>query len=76
MELETQISESTVPVFASEVLPQFTKVTLAYPAAGTLAVVARDQADEIAETQPLEPIYLREPHITVAKTSRVSALSS
>lgn len=76
VELETQIGESTVPVFASEVLPQFAKVTPAYPSAGRLALVARDQADEIAETQSLEPIYLREPHITVAKTSRVSALSS
>lgn len=76
MELETKIGESSVPVYASELLPQFSKATLAYPSAGKLAEVARDQAGEIAETQSLEPIYLREPHITVAKASRVSAVSS
>lgn len=76
VELEGKISESSVPVYASELLPQFTKATLAYPSAGKLAEVARDQAGEIAETGSLEPIYLREPHITVAKASRVSALSS
>jgi tRNA threonylcarbamoyladenosine biosynthesis protein TsaB len=76
VELESKISESIVPVYASELLPQFPTATLAYPSAGKLAEVARDQAGEIAETQPLEPIYLREPHITVAKASRVSALSS
>jgi tRNA threonylcarbamoyl adenosine modification protein YeaZ len=75
-ELENMISESSVPVYASELLPQFPTATLAYPSAKKLAEVARDQASEIAETQSLEPIYLREPHITVAKTSRVSALSS
>ena len=36
-ELKTKISESIVPVYASEGLPQFTKVTLAYPSAGKLA---------------------------------------
>ena len=76
VELERKISESIVPVFASELLPQFPKAALAYPSAEKLAEVARDQAGEIAETQSLEPIYLREPHITVAKASRVSALSS
>jgi tRNA threonylcarbamoyladenosine biosynthesis protein TsaB len=76
VELERKITESIVPVYASESLPQFPKATLAHPSAGKLAEVARDQADEIAETQSLEPIYLREPHITVAKASRVSALSS
>jgi tRNA threonylcarbamoyladenosine biosynthesis protein TsaB len=76
VELESMISVSSVPVYASESLPQFPKATLAYPSAEKLAEVARDQAGEILETQSLEPIYLREPHITVAKVSRVSALSS
>lgn len=76
VELETKIAESIVPVYASELLPQFPKATLAFPSAGKLAEVARDQIDEITEAQSLEPIYLREPHITVAKASRVSALSS
>jgi tRNA threonylcarbamoyladenosine biosynthesis protein TsaB len=74
VELERTISESSVPVYASESLPQFPKARLAYPSAEKLAEVARDQANEIAETRSLEPIYLREPHITVAKTSRASVL--
>jgi hypothetical protein len=47
---------------------------LAYPSAQKLAELARDQVGEIADTKSLEPIYLREPHITVAKTSRASVL--
>jgi tRNA threonylcarbamoyladenosine biosynthesis protein TsaB len=74
VELEKKISESSVPVYASELLPQFPRATLAYPSAGKLADVARGRADEIADTLSLEPIYLREPHITVAKASRTSVL--
>jgi tRNA threonylcarbamoyl adenosine modification protein YeaZ len=74
VELERKIMESSVPVYASEHLPQFLKAMLAYPSAGKLAKLARDQVDKIAETKSLEPIYLREPHITVAKTSRASVL--
>jgi tRNA threonylcarbamoyladenosine biosynthesis protein TsaB len=76
VELERKISEASVPVYASELLPQFPKATLAYPSAGKLAELACAQAGEIPETQALEPIYLREPHITVAKAPRVSAPSS
>jgi tRNA threonylcarbamoyladenosine biosynthesis protein TsaB len=68
-ELDSKILESNVPIYASEPLPQFAKATLAYPSARRLAEVARDQADEIADTRSLEPIYLREPHITVPRAS-------
>lgn len=74
MELEMKIVESSVPLYASEPLPQFPKAALAFPSARRLAVVARDQAGEIADTQLLEPIYLREPHITVPKASRASVI--
>jgi hypothetical protein len=74
--LESKIRELSMPVYASEPLPQFPQAALAYPSAGKLGEAARDQAGEIAETRSLEPIYLREPHITVAKASRISALSS
>jgi len=74
VELESKIRESSVPVYASEELPQFPKAALAYPSARRLAELARDRAGEIADTQSLEPIYLREPHITVAKASRASVL--
>jgi tRNA threonylcarbamoyladenosine biosynthesis protein TsaB len=75
VELETKIRGSGVPLYASEILPQFSKATIAYPSAGRLAEVARDQIDEIADTQSLEPIYLREPHITVPKASSPIAIN-
>ena len=74
MELEMKIMESSVPLYASELLPQFHKAALTYPSARRLAELARDQAGEIADTRSLEPIYLREPHITVPKASRASAI--
>ena len=74
VELEIKIMESSVPLYSSEPLAQFPKARLAYPSALRLAAVARDQVGEIANTQSLEPIYLREPHITVPKASRASAI--
>jgi hypothetical protein len=73
-ELERKIGESSVPLYVSEPLAQFPKAALAYPSARRLAEVARHQAGEIADTGSLEPIYLREPHITVPKASRASAI--
>lgn len=73
-ELERKIMESSVPCYASEPLPQFPSVLIAYPSARRLGEVVRPQADEIADTQSLEPIYLREPHITVPKASTASAI--
>jgi tRNA threonylcarbamoyladenosine biosynthesis protein TsaB len=66
-ELEARIRKLTLPVFASEPLPQFPAAKLAYPSAGRLAEVARLHGGEIDGA--LEPIYLREPHITVAKAT-------
>ena len=74
-EVEGKISESSLPFYASEPLPQFPGATLAYPSAGRLAEVARALIDEIADTQLLEPIYLREPHITVPKASSPIAIN-
>jgi tRNA threonylcarbamoyladenosine biosynthesis protein TsaB len=72
VELEIKVMKSSFPLYASEPLPQFPKATLAYPSARRLAEVACDQVDEIADTRSLEPIYLREPHITMPKPSRAS----
>ena len=74
-ELKMKIKESSVPLYASEPLPQFPKATLAYPSAGRLAEVARDHVGEIADTRSLEPIYLREPHITGPKASPTAAIN-
>jgi tRNA threonylcarbamoyladenosine biosynthesis protein TsaB len=66
-EMEATIGESTVPVYASEPLPQFPVAKLAYPSAGQLVEIAHLHPDDIDGA--LEPIYLREPHITVAKAT-------
>jgi hypothetical protein len=66
-ELEAVIAELTLPVYAFEQLPRFPVAKLAYPSAGRLVEIAGLHADDIDGT--LEPIYLREPHITVAKAT-------
>jgi tRNA threonylcarbamoyladenosine biosynthesis protein TsaB len=66
-ELEAMIGELTLPVYASEQLPQFPVAKLAYPSASRLVEIAGLYSDGIDGV--LEPIYLREPHITVAKTT-------
>jgi tRNA threonylcarbamoyl adenosine modification protein YeaZ len=73
-EMETKLMERKEPIYASEALPRFAQATLAYPSARKLAELARDQVGEMADTRSLEPIYLREPHITVAKTSAMAAI--
>jgi tRNA threonylcarbamoyladenosine biosynthesis protein TsaB len=66
-ELKATIGELTLPVYASEQLPQFPSAKLAYPSASRLMEIAGLHADDIDDA--LEPIYLREPHITVAKAT-------
>ncbi len=53
-----------LPVFAGEALPQFERVTVAHPCALRLAELALRV--EGAGEEMLEPIYLRDPHITTA----------
>lgn len=72
-ELETRISEAALPVYSSELLPGFPLVKLAYPSARRLAELAHLQSAEKDDTRPLEPIYLREPHITTPKEPRAFA---
>lgn len=74
-QLEVKIMESKLPLYVSEPLPQFPKATLAFPSARRLAEVARDQIEEIPDSHSLEPIYLREPHITVPKASPLTAIN-
>jgi tRNA threonylcarbamoyladenosine biosynthesis protein TsaB len=66
-DLEAMIQKLTLPIYASEPLPQFPVAKLAYPSAGRLVEIACLPAGEI--DRALEPIYLREPHITVAKAT-------
>lgn len=58
--------DRTMSIFAAEKLPQFERAQIRYPSAGLLARLAGDPKREFARP-PLEPIYLREPHITVPK---------
>ena len=69
-ELETRITATGTPIYCSEKLPQFPSARLAYPVARQLTELARAQSAEIDDTRPLEPIYLREPHITTPKEAR------
>jgi tRNA threonylcarbamoyl adenosine modification protein YeaZ len=55
-----------VPVFAMEALPQFEGVILRYPSAEILARLA-ENANRAFVLPPLEPMYLREPHITTPR---------
>ena len=69
-ELETMISKAAIPTYTSELLPQFPLAKLAYPSARRLTEIERAEIDD---TRSLEPIYLREPHITVPKVVNVFA---
>ena len=55
-----------MPIFAVEALPQFEGVSVRYPSARILAQLA-GEANRGFVLPPLEPMYLREPHITVPK---------
>jgi len=54
------------PVFTSELLPQFHRAVIGFPSALILARLAQESRRSFC-LPPLEPIYLREPHITMPK---------
>lgn len=56
----------STPVFSSDAVPQFPAVRSSFPSAARLASLATDENHPFA-LPPLEPMYLREPHITVPK---------
>ena len=58
--------DSAMPIFATEPLSQFKNAILGYPSAAVLGRLASESNRRFAQP-PLEPMYLREPHITVAK---------
>lgn len=62
-ELLSRLADTKHPVFASEKIADAPAAMLAYPSARLLAELAR-QAPEASASHSLEPIYLREPHIT------------
>src|SRR4051812_5968818 len=58
--------DKKMSIFTTEKLPQFDRAELRYPAAKMLAELALDSKRDFANP-PLEPMYLREPHITIPK---------
>ena len=58
--------EPSMSIFCSESLPQFERAVIRYPSARVLARLAQDGQRSFS-LPPLEPIYLREPHITMPK---------
>lgn len=74
VELAGRTRESSLPVYVSGPLPQFPRATMAYPSAQRLAELARDRIPPMTDSQSLEPIYLREPHITVPRTPLRTAI--
>ena len=65
--LKLDAIEIEKPVFTSDSLPQFERVIVRFPSAFVLARLARAPQRSFS-LPPLEPIYLREPHITMPKT--------
>ncbi len=64
--LRERLAQLEIPVYSAERLPVFSGVVVAYPSAVHLAQIASTAcADQVLP--PLEPIYLREPHITESK---------
>jgi tRNA threonylcarbamoyladenosine biosynthesis protein TsaB len=61
----TKLDEK-MSIFTTENLPQFDRAHIRYPSAKVLAHLAVDSKKNFAQP-PLEPMYLREPNITIPK---------
>jgi tRNA threonylcarbamoyladenosine biosynthesis protein TsaB len=64
LKLKLDALEIAMPVFASDSLPQFERAVVRFPSALVLARLARESQRSFS-LPPLEPIYLREPHVTM-----------
>ena len=73
-ELLARVQGSAHPVFASEEIADMPSAVRSYPSARVLAEIARE-VPQTGATHALEPIYLREPHITYPKTSPMNVTS-
>jgi hypothetical protein len=58
--------DGDMPIFCSESLPHFDRAVIREPSAVVLARLARDP-DRSFSSPPLEPMYLKEPHVTMPK---------
>jgi tRNA threonylcarbamoyladenosine biosynthesis protein TsaB len=68
IELKTRLEsvDPATPVLSSELLPRFHRLMIAFPSALILARLAKESRRSFC-LPPLEPFYLREPHITMPK---------
>lgn len=66
LKVKLESLDATMPIFSSESLPQFVRVVVLFPSAVVLARLARGPRHSFF-LPPLEPIYLREPHITMPR---------
>jgi len=68
LELKSKLEsvDPATPVFSSELLPQFHHPLVSFPSALILATLAKEPRRSFC-LPPLEPIYLREPHVTMPK---------
>jgi tRNA threonylcarbamoyladenosine biosynthesis protein TsaB len=64
-----RISQTTIPIYTSDDLPQFEQARLRFPSAALLCQRAREFPRNLMRA-PLSPIYLREPHITVRRAEK------
>jgi tRNA threonylcarbamoyladenosine biosynthesis protein TsaB len=60
--------QDNMPIFCSESLPQFERAVIRYPSAAALARLAQDPQRSFS-LPPLEPMYLRAPHVTMPKAA-------
>jgi tRNA threonylcarbamoyladenosine biosynthesis protein TsaB len=58
--------DEAMPIFTSDSLPHFERAEVRFPSALMLARLAREPHRSFS-LPPLEPIYLREPHITMPR---------
>ena len=64
LKLKLGTIEIEIPVFTSDSLPKFERAVVRFPSALLLAKLAREPQRRFS-LPPLEPIYLREPHVTM-----------
>jgi tRNA threonylcarbamoyladenosine biosynthesis protein TsaB len=70
-EMNERISSiTTISIYTSDELPQFTAVQLRFPSARLLSLRAQRFPQNLARA-PLAPIYLREPHITTPQPPQI-----
>jgi len=67
-ELNERLDALNFPVFSAEALDAFPRSILMHPSALILAKIAATDSEDLVRP-PLEPLYLREPHITRPKAA-------